>query len=409
MTPAVEKRRAFIINIAYYGIILAAFYLVFKTFSGVLMPFITAFIIAALLHRPIKFITEKTPLKRNIPSIIGVFLLFTFLAGILFLIGWALFTKLKEFSGFLVDEMKNLSGYAEQVRGWLIPILEKLPESFSHDAVIRTNAFFDDLIKNGFQSFSLNDFSINWSSVLSTGGSAIKQTVGQIPSMLISFVITIVASVFLTIDYDIIKAFVMRQFSEEKQRKIRDGAALAKSTLGKMFKAYGKIMCVTFAEMCIGLGILKLIGVYTSSYLFLIAAITTVVDIIPVLGTGTVLIPWAIISFISGKIGLGIGLLIMYVVIFVIRQIIEPKLVAGQVGLPPIITITAMYIGTKTLGVLGFFILPFVVIILKELNAAGILHWFRLSDSADESAGNMPDEAAGAEEETVSVAENNGQ
>lgn len=91
------------------------------------------------------------------------------------------------------------------------------------------------------------------------------------------------------------------------------------------------------------------------------------------------LIPWAIYSFINENVSMGIGLLIIYAIILVVRQIIEPKLVAGQAGLSPFVTIAAMYIGTKTLGILGFFILPFAVIVIKQLNDEGIIHIFKTS------------------------------
>ena len=86
-------------------------------------------------------------------------------------------------------------------------------------------------------------------------------------------------------------------------------------------------------------------------------------------------------------------------VILVIRQILEPRLVAGQVGLPPIVTIIAMYIGTKTIGVLGFFILPFVVILIKELNDHGIIHLFKSAGGDAAPAADLPaaEEASSSE------------
>ena len=87
------------------------------------------------------------------------------------------------------------------------------------------------------------------------------------------------------------------------------------STLGKMIRAYGLIMCITFLEMVLGLSILKLFGIYENGYIFAIALITAVIDIVPVLGTGTVLIPWAIWMFFSGDVAMGIGLLVIYGVI----------------------------------------------------------------------------------------------
>ena len=146
-------------------------------------------------------------------------------------------------------------------------------------------------------------------------------------------------------------------------------------------------MLITFSEMFIGLNILKLIGVYESSYIFVISFVTCVVDIVPVLGTGTIVLPWAVYSFIMGDVGMGIGLLIIYGVITVIRQIIEPKLVAMQLGLPPFITIIAMFFGLKLFGFIGLFLLPLLITMLKVLNDNGTIHlWKRPCDVEEETA-----------------------
>ena len=98
---------------------------------------------------------------------------------------------------------------------------------------------------------------------------------------------------------------------------------------------------------------LKLLNIYESNYIFIIAALTAIIDIVPVLGTGTVLLPWAAYNLLFGNFGMGVGLLVIYAAITVIRQIVEPKLVAGQVGLSPVVTVSALYLGLKVFGVLG--------------------------------------------------------
>ena len=132
-------------------------------------------------------------------------------------------------------------------------------------------------------------------------------------------------------------------------------------------------MLVTFTEVFIGLTILKMLGLFSSNYIAVIAVVTAIVDVIPVLGTGTIVLPWAAYSFIIGDVGMGIGLLVLYATVTVIRQIVEPKLVAGQLGLPPFVTLIAMYLGLKIIGVLGVFILPIIAIMLKLLNDEGII------------------------------------
>ena len=218
-----------------------------------------------------------------------------------------------------------------------------------------------------------------------------KNAITSIPSAVIGVVVSIIACVFMTSDYEKMLGFVKRQLPERHLNKLRDARTVTLSSLKKMFKAYSLIILITTTELTIGLGLLKLIGVFDIkfSYVILISVIIALVDIVPVLGTGTIVIPWAVISFLNGDPKMGIGLIVIYVAITIIRQIIEPKLVAGQVDMSPIVTIMAMYIGTKTLGVLGFFILPFTCIVIKRLNDEGIIHLFK-KEPAAVPAGDAP-------------------
>jgi predicted PurR-regulated permease PerM len=134
------------------------------------------------------------------------------------------------------------------------------------------------------------------------------------------------------------------------------------------------IMLVTFSEMSIGLFLLKLLNIYNGGYILIIAILTAIVDIVPVLGTGTVVIPWAAYNLFVGNYSLAIGLFALYLIITVIRQIIEPKLVATQLGLPAFLIITSMFIGSQIFGVFGIFILPITVLTLKLLNDEDIIH-----------------------------------
>jgi predicted PurR-regulated permease PerM len=165
---------------------------------------------------------------------------------------------------------------------------------------------------------------------------------------------------------------------------------VAVSTLKKMLKAYSLIVLITTTELCIGFYIMKLLKIFDSDYIIFISIIIAIIDIIPVLGTGTVLIPWALYSLVTGSVPMGVGLLVMYAVILVIRQVIEPKLVAGQVGVSPIVTIIAMYMGTKLFGVLGFFVLPFTVVIVNQLNKEGVIHLYKVKDSQTADSADPP-------------------
>jgi len=198
-----------------------------------------------------------------------------------------------------------------------------------------------------------------------------------VPLMVVGVLLTVIATIFTATDYDRLVGFIRRQLPEDK----RGALSLAKRTIGssvsKLLKSYLTIMFITFVEMWISLGIAKAVGVYDGNYVVAIALITAVVDILPVLGTGSVVIPWAIVSFATGKVGLGIWLLVTYAVITVARQILEPKLVAGNLGLPPVLTLCAMYVGVQLFGFVGLFLLPISLMLIKVLNDQGVLHLWK--------------------------------
>ena len=118
-------------------------------------------------------------------------------------------------------------------------------------------------------------------------------------------------------------------------------------------------MLLTFIEIFIGLSLLRV------NYALLVALLVAIVDIFPILGTGTILIPWAVFALVSGNVGLGSGLLILYGVSLIVRQVLEPKIVGNSIGLHPLATLAAVYLGIKFTGFLGIFIGPIVALCIK--------------------------------------------
>ena len=136
------------------------------------------------------------------------------------------------------------------------------------------------------------------------------------------------------------------------------------STIGGYLKVYCKIILITFAELFLAFTIFNMIG-FEISYPFVLALIIALVDILPVLGVGTVLNPWALWMLITGDYGFALALFITYLIIFVVRQFIEPKLVSKQFGIHPLITLMAMYAGLRIIGLAGLIIGPIILMVLK--------------------------------------------
>jgi sporulation integral membrane protein YtvI len=121
------------------------------------------------------------------------------------------------------------------------------------------------------------------------------------------------------------------------------------------------IMAITFTELLIGLSI---IGV---EYPLMLAFLIAIIDALPVLGTGGILIPWSLYSFVTGDIRMGISLIALYLVVLVIRQIVEPKVVGQQIGVYPLLTLLAMYIGLKMIGFAGLILGPITFLLIRNI------------------------------------------
>uniref|UniRef100_UPI003FEF814E sporulation integral membrane protein YtvI n=1 Tax=Candidatus Fimivicinus sp. TaxID=3056640 RepID=UPI003FEF814E len=393
MMTKIEKRRRFIINTVYFALILGLFYCFMRFAFWTCFPFILAFFVAMALQRPVNWITSKTPLKKGLISGLLVLFVLAVIVAVLSLIGVRIVDELRGFFALITAKLDNLPVFLKQTEAWILENIHFLPDSIETMAANSIRELFHDL-ETGAANGKLNiDLSI-----LSSPLSGVWNTAKQIPAIFLATVISIIACCFMTADYDRIVNFIKRQLPGERREALGASKRLLFSSMFKMLRAYLLIILITFCEMALGLGILKLTGLYESNYILAIALLTAIVDILPVLGTGTVLIPWAVFSLFTDKIGFGIGLLVLYAAISVIRQIIEPKLVAGQLGLPPVVTIVGMYIGLQLFGFIGLFLVPLTLIMLKLLNDQGLIHLWNRGDEESEGAAvpEPPAEAAGS-------------
>lgn len=393
-----ERKKAAIINVAYYAMILVLGYYFVRYALWLFLPIVIAFFVALILQKPVNAISRKTPVKRGAASVVCVFLLLFAIVGLAVLLGATVVNYLKDFIAYMTALFENTDALLENIENWVLDVIARLPDGIAGMLTKNVTEVFSSVeamlsgdsgkasaqaVQNGLS------FDLSW---IMTPVASVVSTAKQLPAMLTSVLVTLIASCFLTSDFDSISRFIRRQLSEDSNRKFDKAKELLKSSFGKILKAYGLIIVVTFTEMLIGLGVLRLIGVFNSSYIVIIAAATAIIDIVPVLGTGTVIFPWAVYSFIAGNYGLGIGLLIIYAVISVIRQIIEPKLVAGQLGLPPFVTIIGMFVGLRLFGVPGMFAMPMLIIMLKLLNEEGIIHIWKNKSDIEKAAETTADE-----------------
>ena len=345
-----EKQRAFIIRFTYWAIILACAALAGVYILPVLVPFLAAFIIAALLNRPIRVCSEHLHLRRSLVSVVLVLAFFLIVGGLLV---WTVTLVLSA----AAQAFSLLPGFFERT---VFPLLDRAIQDIEVLFSSMDPAFVAMVEDNSAALVNSMHSGILYlsNSILS----AIADLVALVPSLFMKTVITVIVTFFLAADYEMITGFVKRQIPAQRAETFGKLQKFLGHTLPRFILNYGLIFSLTFVELAVGL---TLLGVPSGVF---VAMVIAVLDILPILGTGGVLIPWAILSLIFGDYFLGIGIFVLYVAITIIRNIVEPKLIGKQMGLHPVVTLASMLVGLRLFGILGLFGMPILLSFLKKLH-----------------------------------------
>lgn len=354
-----DGKKVFILNIAFITTVYAVLYFIFVYVIQWVMPFIVGFLIALTLRPVTRFVNKFVKGTGKGVAVFVIALFYTIVALTVWILLSLLITRTTELVYYLPRLYFNrLEPLLLKFNDWIVTNAQTLsPDVASTISQIVTNAinYIAGFVKN--ISISFVQFA--------------TRLISNFPLYLISVIFTIVLSVYITLEYDNITAFFRKQLPDKFNTTFEEARIFVSGTLWKMIKSYILIMIITFLEMYIGLSILKV------NFALPIAVIVAILDIMPVLGTGGILIPWAIVELILENHFLGIGLIVLYVVVTVIRNVLEPRIVGKQIGLHPIITITAMYAGLRLFSVAGIIIGPIVAITVKYLNDQGKIKLFK--------------------------------
>ena len=195
----------------------------------------------------------------------------------------------------------------------------------------------------------------------------LPEAISSMPSIFIFFAAAVISCVLFCSDMPSIRIF-LREFLPCHFRRIAlEIKRFSSATLLRMLKAYTIIMLITFCELAIGLYLFKIENPLTK------AALIAIIDVLPVLGCGTVLLPWALFSAIGGNIALGVKLAVLYLIIACVRQFAEPKIIGSNIGMNPLLTLVSVYVGFKISGITGMFVFPILVITVLHLFKTGYI------------------------------------
>ena len=313
------------------------------------MPFLIAFITSLFMEPLIKFVNKRTSLTRKTSAI--VVLIFVSIL-VISLLAWGITVLIQESSNLL----QSLNQYIETAYYQIQGIIEnidfqkiKIPEEVTN--VIRNSLWdFIGTVSNWIKNFL----------------TSLMNLLTQIPNIAIYVGICLVAIYFMCTD----KLYMIDQLEHhlprEWVRRIGKHIRELISSLGGYLKAELTLVLISFIVSLIGLYIFQFLGLKVG-YPLLAALAIGFVDALPILGSGSAMIPWAVISAINGDIHLAIAILVLWIIMSVIRQFAEPRVVSHHIGIHPIFTLIAMYTGFKAIGVLGMFIGPIILIILKNI------------------------------------------
>ncbi|MCF6094922.1 sporulation integral membrane protein YtvI [Microaerobacter geothermalis] len=317
-------------------------------------PFIFALILAVLFEPivqffekllvKIKYIKEPRPLAVTLN-----FLLFLLLSFILFYI---IFTKVAIQT---IALMERLPEYLSEWGTWTYNFLIQAQifyQSLPTETLDTINKGISSLVDWGKKTFEwISGFILN--------------LVSALPNTFIGAVVFLIALYLMSLHLPKLKKSFLDLFEKETEKKINHILFDLNHAIIGFVRAQLIISLLIYIITFIGLLILDV------KYAFAISFFIVIVDILPILGTGSVIIPWSIYRWIQGESSIAIGLLILYLVLVVFRRIVEPKILGENIGLSALATVISMYLGFKVVGAIGLFIGPSLFILVKAIRRAG--------------------------------------
>lgn len=350
-TLSILKRAA--LYVLCIAVTAGALFLAVKYLLPAAMPILIAALIAAIIRKPVKLLHEKLKFPEKLAAALMVILLTSAISLVLYYLisrGCSEIVALTDGVGNFIDRLKTDENFAGN-------LIDKISSAFPFwdlrprltELWINIDSSLETLLMNVVEKLS---------------GSVIPMITGAVafvPDAILFVVVTVFSAYYLSVGGAKMKSSFVSLLPKQAAEWLDRAYTRLKQTAGSFLQAYMLIMAITFTELFIMFSIAKI------RYAFLIALFTAIIDVLPVLGTGTVLIPWSIFLFISGNTKTGIALLIIYAIITLVRQFIEPRIVGNSVGISPFASLASMYIGLKLFGGLGLFICPLAVIAVQNI------------------------------------------
>lgn len=324
--------------------ILLMIYVMPQIFS-MFAPFIFAYLMAVLLNPLVSKLNQKIRLPRRLLALILVILVF---AGLATLLGWFIYSIANEAVSLarnfqsIWDSITAALNFINSKFEWL---MDYLPSGLGE--------MFGNIMDNAYQW--LKTASGNFLNSIVSRTATITTKVG---SGIMAVFIFIIAAYFTTAEYQTISNLIKKKLSSRMYGHFSMLRDATKSALGGYFKAQLLLALLAFVVM------FSALVIYGQAYAFLIALVLAFIDFLPIVGTAVILVPWGVLTIAAGDILKGVFLLILAGAFFLLRRIVEPKIVGSQTGLHPLVALISIYVGMKIFGVWGAILGPIIMMVI---------------------------------------------
>ena len=353
-----DKQRQFLIRAAYFAALAALTWLAARYVLVWLLPFALALGLAALAEPGIERVRRTMRLKRGFVAAVFTLGLVGGLTALAIFVAGQLVRQADEILGRLPAYLASLPDLGNAVLRRLDEFSAACPAGLRQDVQQLVEQLPERL---GDAAGELSAAALRW----------MAAAVAALPHAALFCATTALAVFFSVGSYPAIAAFFRRQMGPKQRAWVAGLRDNLFATLGKWLKAQAILLALTFAQLLAGFALLR------QPYALLLAFLIALIDALPVFGTGTVLLPWAALLLLVGNVPRALALAALYAVIALVRSVTEPRIMAAQVGLPPLAALGAMYVGFRTMGVGGMVLLPMGALLLKQLHDAGYVKLWR--------------------------------
>lgn len=311
-------------------------------------PFLLGTVLALTAEPMVHFLSRRLRLPRPVSAGIGVSMAFCFLALVLLLLGAFAVRELRSLAGVLPDLEQTAKSGIHMMRSWVLDLSSHAPPGIR--PIVRESV--DTLFTDGTALVSKGT-----GLLLGYAGNLL----GHIPDSALGLGTGVISAFLISAKLPRMKRWLLRRIPKERLRALLAAGKRMKQALGGFLTAQLKLMGMTAAFLLLGFLLLRI----PNAPLYALGV--SLVDAFPVLGTGTVLLPWSLLCFLRKDTARAIGLLGIYATVTLTRSILEPKLVGRHLGMDPLATLIALYAGYKLWGLAGMFLAPMLAVTALQL------------------------------------------